>query len=202
MTKFKAIALNIIFVVVIAILIVANVLANFWSGALTLALGSIGGYNPEGTQYFTSEFEKDEDLISAQEAFSLDVVEEGAVLLKNDGEALPLAENERNISVFSINQREWVRNGSGSSSVPLNPNYANKTIMASLKDAGLTVNAELEEYYESQPYTPRKNRPLVLMKSLGQMSMRRAAILGTPPMKLQLLSSPASAARAVTASAI
>ena len=158
MTKFKAIALNIIFVVVIAILIVANVLANFWSGALTLALGSIGGYNPEGTQYFTSEFEKDEDLISAQEAFSLDVVEEGAVLLKNDGEALPLAENERNISVFSINQREWVRNGSGSSSVPLNPNYANKTIMASLKDAGLTVNAELEEYYESQPYTPRKNR--------------------------------------------
>ena len=136
MTKFKAIALNIIFVVVIAILIVANVLANFWSGALTLALGSIGGYNPEGTQYFTSEFEKDEDLISAQEAFSLDVVEEGAVLLKNDGEALPLAENERNISVFSINQREWVRNGSGSSSVPLNPNYANKTIMASLKDAG------------------------------------------------------------------
>lgn len=158
MTKFKAIALNIIFVVVIAILIVANVLANFWSGALTLALGSIGGYNPEGTQYFTSEFEKDEDLISAQEAFSLDVVEEGAVLLKNDGEALPLAENERNISVFSINQREWVRNGSGSSSVPLNPNYANKTIMASLKDAGLTVNAELEEYYESQPYTPRKKR--------------------------------------------
>ncbi len=158
MTKFKAIAFNIIFLVVIAILIVANVLASFWSGALTLALGSIGGYGPEGTQYFTSEFDSDEDLIRAQEEFSLDVVEEGALLLKNEDDALPLAENERKISVFSINQREWIRNGTGSSSMPLNPNYADKTIMSSFKDAGLTVNAELEQYYASLPYTARQNR--------------------------------------------
>lgn len=162
MTKFKSIALNIIFLVVIVILIIANVMANFWSGALTLALGSIGGYNPEGTQYFTSEFEKDEDLVKAQEEFSKSVIEEGATLLKNENQALPLAEDEKNISIFSINQREWIRNGSGSSGIPLNPDYADKTIFSSFKDAGLNVNEKLKAYYDSLPYTERRYRNSVI----------------------------------------
>lgn len=62
-----------------------------------------------------------------------------------------------NINVFSINQREWIRNGSGSSSIPLNPNYSTKTIISSFKDAGLNVNETLASYYESLPYTSRKN---------------------------------------------
>lgn len=159
MSKFKIFATNVIFAVIAVILVVANVVANFWSGALTLALGTIGATKVEGgAQYFTSEFDNDEDLIKAQEDFARDVVEEGAILLKNENNTLPLAANERKISVFSINQREWIRNGSGSSSVPLNPNYASKTIISSFEDAGLKLNEKLKTYYEGLDYTPRKNR--------------------------------------------
>ncbi|MBR4209975.1 MAG: glycoside hydrolase family 3 C-terminal domain-containing protein [Lachnospiraceae bacterium] len=160
MSKFRIVAVNIILATVLALTVVLNFVASYWSGALTLALGTVGG-EKEGTvneaNYFTSEFSADDDLIKAQEQFSIDVVEEGAVLLKNDNDTLPLAEDERTINVFSINQREWIRNGSGSSSIPLNPNYSTKTIISSLKDAGLTINPTLEEYYFSLPYTSRKN---------------------------------------------
>ena len=158
MSKIKLISLNIIIAVVAIILIVANIIASFWSGALTLALGTIGARKPTGTQYFTSEFETDEELIKEQEEFSVKTVEEGALLLKNDSDALPLGDNEKNISVFSINQREWIRNGTGSSGMPLNPNYANKSIISSLKDAGLNVNPTLEKYYADLPYTARNSR--------------------------------------------
>lgn len=161
MSKFKLVSVNVILATLMVIVIIANIAASFWGGALTLVMGTIGGDSATGggsdANYFTSEFQSDADLIKAQEDFSLDIVEEGTVLLKNDNNALPLAENERKINVFSINQREWIRNGSGSSSIPLNPNYSDKTIMSSFKDAGLEVNQVLEDYYESLPYTSRKN---------------------------------------------
>ena len=115
MTKFKAIALNIIFVVVIAILIVANVLANLWSGALTLALGSIGGYNPEGTQYFTSEFEKDEDLISAQEHFLSMSSKRAPFCSKTTAKRFPSPKTS-GISAYSAST-----SASGCATVPVHP---------------------------------------------------------------------------------
>jgi len=167
MSKFKLISVNVILATVLVLVIIANFIASFWAGALTIVLGTIGGSEggqAAGTQYFVSEYSSDADLLKAQEQYSIDVVAEGAILLKNDGDALPLASDERTINVFSINQLEWIRNGSGSSSIPLNPNYSTKTIISSFKDAGLNVNETLENYYSSLPYTSRKNTGSAIME--------------------------------------
>ena len=47
-------------------------------------------------------------------AFNEEICEEGFVLLKNDGAALPLSADEKKVSVFGKNSVELVYGGTGS----------------------------------------------------------------------------------------
>lgn len=69
---------------------------------------------------------------------------EGAVLLKNEEQALPLRENER-ISVFGRIQFDYYKSGAGSGGMVNTPYVVG--ILDALKEEQLTLNEEVEETY-------------------------------------------------------
>ena len=87
------------------------------------------------------------------EALAEDVMEEGAVLVKNNG-VLPLDQNNKNLNVFGwgSSPRGWVIGGSGSGRVMSTANdnhYAESTLVTALNKYGAEVNSQLTDYYIS-----------------------------------------------------
>lgn len=87
------------------------------------------------------------------EALAEDIMEEGAVLVKNNG-VLPLAKDDKNVNVFGwgSSPRGWVIGGSGSGRVMSTANdnhYAESTLVTALNKYGATVNEDLTDYYVS-----------------------------------------------------
>ncbi|MFA6819682.1 MAG: glycoside hydrolase family 3 N-terminal domain-containing protein [Bacteroidaceae bacterium] len=71
--------------------------------------------NSDG-QYFTSDYESEDDLATYEEKLCAEIEGEGATLLKNDNNALPLAAKS-NVSLFSRSSTDLVYGGTGSGSV-------------------------------------------------------------------------------------
>ena len=100
-------------------------------------------------QHFKPDFENKEQALDNGNAITQQICEEGMVLLKNENDALPLAQGAK-ISIFGKNSVNLVYGGSGSAAptqtVPL------KTIYDSLgKDeggAGFECNPALKSFYE------------------------------------------------------
>lgn len=81
---------------------------------------------------------------------------EGTVLLKNEGNLLPLQKTTKKLNVFGWASTNPVYGGTGSGNV----DTANATdILDSLTDAGYQTNKELSRFYQSY----RKDRPVVGM---------------------------------------
>ena len=71
---------------------------------------------------------------------------EGAVLLKNDRNALPLKKGEK-LSVFGRIQFDYYKSGTGSGGM-INTRYV-VGILDALKEEDLVLNKELEEIYRA-----------------------------------------------------
>ena len=67
----------------------------------------------QDTEYFKSKYTKIDDLISDTDKLIEEVVEEGAVLLKNENNALPLAKNSK-VTTVGIASTESTLTSSGS----------------------------------------------------------------------------------------
>lgn len=101
---------------------------------------------PEYVRYHTDEgIETKKDAYDNANRVNDQINEEGYVLLKNEGKALPLSEGSK-ITVLGKNSVNLVYGGSGSSQV--NPENA-VTLYQSLRNAGFQVNEEAERFYES-----------------------------------------------------
>ena len=85
------------------------------------------------------------DALEQGNRINIRVCEEGFVLLKNEGDALPLPEGAR-ISVFGKNCVKPVLSGSGSAKA--REEGTEKTLWESLDAAGFTYNPELKAFYE------------------------------------------------------
>lgn len=75
------------------------------------------------------------------------IMEEGAVLLKNNNNTLPLSKNERNITLFGQRSYDPVTGGTGSGVGT--GDYI--TIPESLEAAGFNINSKVRAIYEGNP---------------------------------------------------
>jgi beta-glucosidase len=109
---------------------------------------TLGADEELDTEYFKSDYTNVLDLKANGEYLTQLVMEEGAVLLKNDNNALPLASGDK-VSLFSASSVNPVVSG-------YRENYAKKAGITNLldgfKEAGLSVNEELYNWYKSSDY--------------------------------------------------
>ena len=95
----------------------------------------------QDTEYYKSDYEDLGSLIQAGADMTEEVMSEGAVLLKNDNNALPLASASK-VSVFGVTSADPIYGGTGSGSVD-----ASKAVSFydGFENAGLEQNPTLKE---------------------------------------------------------
>ena len=145
------IARNSLYTILLVVLIIINVVANYWGEALIQVLGYTGGTKVDNTvagddMHFVSEYSNDDDLRTAQHDLAHNIGSEGTVLLKNDNAALPLA-SDAAVTVFNEASTEWLINGTGSSAIGTE-DYLYVNVKWSLEQAGLKVNEEVWNWYK------------------------------------------------------
>ena len=130
--------------------IVGNIIANQYATTLNVALNAstykiIHGENTGDTEYFKKGFASDEEREAYEAELCATVEAEGAALLKNENNALPLASGAK-VSLFGHGSVDLMYGGTGSGSVDTSkaPNFKQ-----ALEDQGIQVNSTLWDLYSS-----------------------------------------------------
>lgn len=145
----KRIGLSAVVAILLAIAIVANVFAGLYWDYL---MGIFG----EAQSNTNTEIA---DKVSAQgDELVQEIAEESMVLLKNENNALPLAENERKVNLFGYGSTAegFVYSGGGSSGTfinkdPIDPEVLEKIVISpeeAFEQEGFEVNQELLKLYD------------------------------------------------------
>ena len=109
---------------------------------------SIGSTNgSDGSLYYDTKFENMDEVAAATKDIIEETMEEGAVLLKNDNDALPLEKNDK-VNMYGIASYYTVVTGQGSGVGDAKSNVVK--LYDGLTSAGLIVNSEMNEWYKSQ----------------------------------------------------
>ena len=124
------------------------------AGIINTSLGittSTGSGSANGdNMYFKTDYKTMDEVKQESKNLIEETMKEGAVLLKNDNTALPLA-RENNVSLYGVASYHSVVTGMGSSSFKVNGNqdpFADiVTLEQGLTNAGLSVNQELNNWY-------------------------------------------------------
>ena len=130
-------------VLILVLTVVANCVCVYWSEPLTQALGVTGAKEGTGESYFVPDFASQADALAASDALIEEVVSKGAVLLKNEGNVLPL-ETPKKITLLGTASYSFVMSGSGSGSSNMSSAVDFKT---ALEGVGYTVNPTLWDFY-------------------------------------------------------
>lgn len=149
----------------LAILLIAIVIGNFvamqFQTLITRSLGhetskTVGMDTSGESDYFPSEFSSEEELIAHETEVSQQIEAEGAVLLKNEEKALPLAKGNK-VSLFSLGSVQFHYGGGGSGAI-------DETNVQSLKEAmeeeGFSVNPTLWDMYSKSNLKAPKEVPV------------------------------------------
>lgn len=139
----------------LGVMVVGSIIANENAPQISGFLGTptfreIANENQdqESTQYYTSRFSNLADLISAGQAKAEQAMAEGIVLLKNENDALPLGEEERSISLFSVSSVDPVYGGTGSGNVDVSAAPSWKTALE--RNENFQVNGKLWDWYSAE----------------------------------------------------
>jgi len=112
------------------------------------ATGSQSGAMEAGGVFYMDYATLAEEQIAAEE-LAIEIASEGFVLLKNDG-VLPLAKDEKKVSLFGTASYNLVHSGSGSGAGSVGNNgVAFKTLEDSLLASGLRLNQTLVNLYKA-----------------------------------------------------
>ena len=140
--------LSIIFVPLFILILIGSAVANSFAVSINSYLGCetykiVESDHGEDTEYFKSAWDSMEEF----DAFSREICEqveaEGAVLLMNENNALPISEGGK-VSCFSHSSVDIIYGGTGSGSVDTS---TAPTLKDALFDAGLEVNETLWNFY-------------------------------------------------------
>ena len=127
---------SVIFALILGAVGLANYEALKWDSALTLFFGEVGGQqSAEGQEgdsiYYRSDFKSAEERLAHSEELAARITAEGAVLLKNDNAALPLAAGR--VTLLGIDNKT---NG----------------LQAALEAQGFTVNPTAAAFYTASTH--------------------------------------------------
>lgn len=104
------------------------------------------GDSGKSSDYFKSDFENESALNEYNAKVSQKIEEEGMVLLKNVGNALPLAKGSK-LSCFSVSSVDMVYGGTGSGSIDTS---TAPTLKTALEKSGFSVNQTLWDFYHDK----------------------------------------------------
>ncbi len=134
-----------------AFLIVGTVIASENEGAISASLGAKtfevidNSDGTEDTDYFKSDYANLAELKAVSDAMGEQAEAEGAVLLKNDNNALPLLAGSRDVTLFGITSVDPVYGGTGSGAVDTS---SAPTFASAMEASGFTVNDDVWTAYE------------------------------------------------------
>lgn len=119
--------------------------------------------------------------LNAHAAVTRSAAAEGMVLLKNENNALPFADRQKEVSLFGVTSYAWITGGTGSGSVN---NKHTVSLLEGLNAAGYKLDKELVELYkphaEKEAAAERERRKargiLALPERLPEMKMDDAFI--------------------------
>lgn len=108
----------------------------------------------EDTEYYKSEFGEinaanQEKLVAATKEQSINEMREGAVLLRNERETLPLQSDERRVTFFGHASVDPVYRGNSAGNMPEEPNMT--TLSQAFEGEGFAINPTLWTAYENSP---------------------------------------------------
>lgn len=151
--------LTVVFAVLMVALIVGTTIAFQYATTINVALEVstfkiIKGDAETDTEYYKSDFASEEERIAYEEELCAAVEAEGAALLKNENEALPLAAGAK-VSLFSHGSVDLVYGGTGSGSVDT---ASAPTLKDALEANGIEVNAALWDFYSSSEMMEKYSR--------------------------------------------
>ena len=140
-----AVLLALIFALLGAACLIAIPLSNNYSAMVSMAIAmpttaKSGGSNP---QYFTSDYSSAAAVQEASAQLCREIEQEGMVLLRNNGDALPLAKGA-SVTLLGESTADLVYGGAGAGSVDTStaPN-----LRRAMEAAGFTVNPVLWDFY-------------------------------------------------------
>ena len=134
----------------IGILIASNILAfKTFDGILTVYFGYSGGTELayDSNQYFERKTTSLDVATDLAQQIGIETTGEGAVLMKNKGNALPLASGNK-VSLFSISSVDIVRSVGGGSGA--NGGSGAENLKDALQIFGIEANPTLWNYYRTQ----------------------------------------------------
>ncbi len=114
------------------------------------------GSGTENTQYYKSKYTKLDNLIADTDKLIADIEREGAVLLKNDNKALPLAKGSK-VSTLGIGSVRSTISASGSMAAS-STTGREVDLKGGLEKAGLEVNSTLWDWYTANQDTYKTTR--------------------------------------------
>ena len=138
--------LTILCAIVMVISVPLSVLAAKFDNTMAARFGgSFWELENEDTnaQYFTSDFNSAEEMVNYGLALTQQVEAEGAALLMNNNNALPLAADAK-VSTFSSSSVNLVYGGTGSGNIDAS---TADTLRTALEKVGVTVNPTLWDFY-------------------------------------------------------
>ena len=158
----KWIVTSVISIVLIIAMIVANVMTIAYEGVINLALGTetttikADADDTTDTNYFPSAYGSTDEVKAAGMDIAEELTEEGAVLLKNADNALPI-DSTAKVSVFGHSSANMIVCGTGSADIDASEA---PTLKEALEEVGLTVNPSLWQFYvdniETYATNPKK----------------------------------------------
>ena len=108
--------------VVFSLIVLVTCVAITYEADVNIFMGThsselVLGEGEEMSEWYTSDYDNIGDLLSAKRDLIERIQEEGSVLMKNDG-ALPLASDDRNVTVLGASSVNMAHSGStGGSSI-------------------------------------------------------------------------------------
>ncbi len=150
--------LTVVSMLLAGLMILATIITGENAAAINGTLGTKTyevvetGAEDEDTEYYKSDYSTLSELRTAGKETATEVLAEGMVLLKNDNDALPLAEGS-SVSLVGVTAYDPVYGGTGSGTISVSDA---DDFVTSLTNAGFSVNPDLEAVYTSEDWAQYK----------------------------------------------